>query len=939
MELRQEQIVALAAAAVLGLLAWRALPGDAPRDRSTGPSKDVAHYEAPIVELALRDSAAPEPPRTGGRSVFEPPRNTRPLPPLALEVPPRPVLSGLFPPPSPGPAPSHFGRFLRRDATPVPSMDLFLDTDEDGVFDFALTGAEEDDGGGGEGTSLEQQLRDMGFLQDEGSGLDEPQLTPEQRAALLESYKELYDWIEVQSSPWPLFGRIENADRYALKTEGSTGVPITFAQLVDWKTGEPPVSGTAPVDWPRSMVEGFGFARTFANEIELFLRELSGDVHPGNYAKVLAFADRCVKERFDAPRALEAGEELYRLLAAHDPDALRPRLGLTRCLEAGFRFEEAFELYAELSAAWPRRPEIPVMRGLLEERFLLTGAAEESFLEALRYDGSSWEANWTYGEFLLARGREEEAVQHLAKASQYAPTGPEHERERLLVRLSHGAALLRTGRTADAFKVFVQARKADASSQRALAGQIAAMLLEPTLAPTDGDALPRWLTDVTSDDRPEEGVRFDLLLAAGLWALEQRDFLLARDRLFDAARLDPLRASLAWRALSWLAEITGNPAEAWRFVEQALEADPTDAWTWFQLGRLLAQQDDLEGAEDAFQAALEIELDFADALAARGELAFAQGKHEDAERYLERALSLDERRADLLVLRGLNFLELGRVRDAESAFSAARDADPREPAAWNGLAWCEYRLGRPTESMVQLGEVQERFRNDADAAPDREWAERQVVRIRNHSEKEAWIDDFERTSLRNGWQSDERYGPTVSMVDGTVKVEGVFRDAGEARVWQTVKAALFVSFEASVWVSADSSVEAGLLVARERETGRGPDLLSGVSVSRHKDGTLLWSITRPGMPEDPIEVPWLDDFRADRWVRLRIERHGDPMQLGEAADDLVTISVDGTPIAENVKMPDLGRSQFDVKVGLFVRGEQARTAHVRLDDVEIVRRK
>ena len=45
-----------------------------------------------------------------------------------------------------------------------------------------------------------------------------------------------------------------------------------------------------------------------------------------------------------------------------------------------------------------------------------------------------------------------------------------------------------------------------------------------------------------------------LLLAAGLWSMQQRSWELARDRLIAAAAADPLESARALRALSWVAE-------------------------------------------------------------------------------------------------------------------------------------------------------------------------------------------------------------------------------------------------------------------------------------------------------------------------------------------------------------------------------------------------
>ena len=406
--------------------------------------------------------------------------------------------------------------------------------------------------------------------------------------------------------------------------------------------------------------------------------------------------------------------------------------------------------------------------------------------------------------------------------------------------------------------------------------------------------------------------------------------------LGTAAAGDPLRAHLPWRSLSWLAEITDHPEEAWRYVEQAHEANPLDTWTLFQRGRLFAQRDDWEGARAAFQRALESELDFEDALLAQGELAFRLGRFEEAERYLERAVTIGGQRADAHALRGLNLLQLDRIEDAQLAFLAARSQDPDDPVALNGLAWCEYRLGDSTEAIIQLGIVDEKLRDRPETDPHRVWAREQQERIKDHDEKEAWMEAFGRSDtarLRNGWYEDESYGPDVNLVSGAAVLAGSFSQGGEARLWRGIKASLFVAIEADLWVTPQSVATVGMFVMHERVVRGTEEPLSGVSVQRHKDGTLQYAITRPAQPDEPEDVKWLDDFQPGRWVRLRIERTGEP------GDHRVTITVDGTPIAEDLPMPDLGRAQTEIKVGFFARGDLGRQVELRVDNVELVRRK
>ena len=571
----------------------------------------------------------------------------------------------------------------------------------------------------------------------------------------------------------------------------------------------------------------------------------------------------------------------------------------------------------------------------LEARLFLFEQAEARLREAVRVGRGSWEANHALGEFLLAHGEPEEGLEYVERGARFAPNDPAQQAVRIDLRCSHADGLLVNGRVGEALALYSSAWGAAPKNQRALAGVINCIYTQPALALEV--SLPDWLDDPSAEDVPVEGLEPELLLAAGLWSMQNRDWTLARDRLLQAAAANPLEQGRALRALSWVAEWTDHPDEAWRWIEEALEADPTDTWARFQRGRLLALRDDWEGARLAFHTALENELDFEDALLAQGELAFRMGAFEAAERYLERSVALGEPRADAYSLRGLNFLQLELLEEAQLAFELARETDSSDPTALNGLAWCEYRLGDPTESTVQLRRLDDMRRDQPELDAHRVWARTQIERILQHLEKEAWVEEFDRADnsrLRNDWREDESLGPEVRIADGAAEVAGTFTDTGQARLFREMRPAHFVSFEASVFVSDDTRATVGIFVAKERAGRTGAaEALAGVSLQRHRDGVLQYAMVRRNTLDAPSDVPWISDFDTGRWVRLRIER------FGELGDDRVNLLVDGTPVAEDVSMKQLFAGTQDLKLGLFVEGDPGRSCMVRFDQVEIVRKK
>ncbi|MEQ1895686.1 MAG: tetratricopeptide repeat protein, partial [Planctomycetota bacterium] len=457
--------------------------------------------------------------------------------------------------------------------------------------------------------------------------------TPDERQARITGYKQRYDWLQV--GPGDLwFGRIENADRYGLGLDSTRAAePFSFVRL-DPETGRELFAnvGAPPLSVERERATSFGFADTIANGIELRARRLAGELTRGSFDEALALGAYCVRNRLEAPRALVIAEDLYQRAVRYDPKDPAPRLGLARCLEAAFQFEQAFATYEALLLDFAHREEVHVAMAELEAKLLLHDAAEQRLRAALTRNQGSWITRFGLGRFLLARGRASEAHEHLKVAWQAAPQVPELADVRATIRTTLADAQFALGELAEAESTYRSALAGDAKNERARAGLLACETLAGKAPAAEG---------------APTGAGFELLLARGVADLANAKHESARDLLRLAAEADPLRAHKAYGALSVLAEVTGNGEEALRLADEALERDPTDAFALFQRGRLLGLQDDYEGARAALSGALEQELDFTDALIALGDVAFRLGRFDDAERYLERAVALDGARAEV----------------------------------------------------------------------------------------------------------------------------------------------------------------------------------------------------------------------------------------------------------------------------------------------------
>ena len=916
MKLRKEQTVLLVTVVLLGLFFWNGLRAEAPRvGRSRGSAVELEHYATPDISRAQPE---PRDVDASNRDLFQPPRDTRPLPRLDFEAPPIPPGTALRPPPVPGVAPNWYGRLLRADATPKRVPDLFSEAGAaggGGALDDDFTDSEASD------ESALSVLEELGAA----TRRDEGDLSPDERAARLAGWKKLHDWLRVNEGD-PLFGRIENPDRFGLAERPAEA--ILFVDI-DPTTGAERFPGQQAGSFDRARVLEFGFADTASNRIQVRRREFDRAISPSVYADLLSFADECVAVRLEAREALDVAEEMYRRAAEFDADDPTPVLGLARCYEAGFRFEAAHDTYTALLERFEHRPEVHVRLAQLEARLRLFASAEARLRRADRLGRASWSVQHALGRFLLDRGRHAEAAEHLREAAKHEPKDPYLGHVRAGIRADLAAALLRGGALDEAADWFERAIQADPTHQAAEAGRRSCVLLgvDPSRF---GEA---WTGDAG----------FETLLNQGLAALERGEAVAARDALELAAESDPLRASQAWRAMSWLAEVSGYPEEALGFIEQAHVGDPTDAWTLYQRGRLRAATDDLEGAREDFVAALDRELFFPDVLAALGRGAYDMGLHDRAELFLERTLFLDPERPEVHALRGVNHLARGAVEDAKLSFQAALDAEPLQPIALSGLAWCAYAGGDSAKAITRFAELDDRRRALPEDDPYRVFAQAQIARIQDNDAKEIWTDRFERRRLKNGWDTEEAAGPNIELVDGALHIEGTFDTNGTVRFWRLLPAADFVSLEMDVTVASSNNTRVGVFIAKERRRGVGVSEVQGmVAVGREKHGALALMIMDtaraepewedlPEVPAEPGEAVQLW-WPADRPVRLRLER------VGEGSEAYGRISVDGVIVREGVPMRKLSTSSNELRLGLFVEGQTGLPANVVVDDVEMVYR-
>jgi Tfp pilus assembly protein PilF len=150
------------------------------------------------------------------------------------------------------------------------------------------------------------------------------------------------------------------------------------------------------------------------------------------------------------------------------------------------------------------------------------------------------------------------------------------------------------------------------------------------------------------------------------------------------ARLDP--SAIAFFNLGTLSMKSGRSAEARAAFERALRLEPDHAEASNSLGALLAQSGDVEGAIARFRAALKTRPQFADALNNLGYALFQSGQDQAAFELYQEALAIQPDFPEALNNLGIYFGQRGELEQAGSCFERAVAARPTYGEAANNLA-------------------------------------------------------------------------------------------------------------------------------------------------------------------------------------------------------------------------------------------------------------
>jgi Flp pilus assembly protein TadD len=174
------------------------------------------------------------------------------------------------------------------------------------------------------------------------------------------------------------------------------------------------------------------------------------------------------------------------------------------------------------------------------------------------------------------------------------------------------------------------------------------------------------------------------------------DFFLTSDAQYvDQAVIDDVRASAMYHNNLGAASLRQNRlAEAVWHLEIATALAPDWAVGWVNLGVARSRQEDLDGAFNAYDRALEADPEFSSAFNNLAHLYLRLGRESEAQIALRAAAGTTDNPFTLVALADSE-LRIGNPRGAARFLRRARRWYPAEPEVWDGLARLADQTDRP----------------------------------------------------------------------------------------------------------------------------------------------------------------------------------------------------------------------------------------------------
>jgi protein O-GlcNAc transferase len=381
----------------------------------------------------------------------------------------------------------------------------------------------------------------------------------------------------------------------------------------------------------------------------------------------------------------------------------------------------ALEAIEELGAAATRMPESAVIQNELGIVYGVAGRVDEAlkaFERAVSLDPDEPSYALSYGELLYRRGRIEEALTELQKASEipdalillsaayeklgrtddlfltlrrYVELKPEDMGARVLL----GEKLEGEKRYEDALEVYRQGLGDDAPDDPILLYRIGELQSRNRETYADAEKSARRALEVAPDMLEARLLLARVLARTNRHEEAVRELEAARAKHPDSAEVHYNLAQSYQR----LGRTEEAKAAAARFQElSALERESSErearvAVTYKKAVELLQQGNMIE-AEKVFRSVLEIDPDHAQTRSMLAKIAFSKGDTPSALRWIDEAITADPKVGEFHYLKALFHYRSGDTASAEEAVGRSLELDAGFPDAWSLLGSILLDTGR-----------------------------------------------------------------------------------------------------------------------------------------------------------------------------------------------------------------------------------------------------
>jgi protein O-GlcNAc transferase len=184
----------------------------------------------------------------------------------------------------------------------------------------------------------------------------------------------------------------------------------------------------------------------------------------------------------------------------------------------------------------------------------------------------------------------------------------------------------------------------------------------------------------------------------GLIAFHRKHWDAAQDLIQRALDQEP-ENGVFHHSLATLYRTTGKPEQAASCYRQAAILKPTWAQAYFDLGLVLEEQKQFQGAMDAYQCALTINPDFFEVTEAVGALFQTCDQHEKSLPFLQKAILERPELPELHYRLGYSLYKLGAIEQAIHYFQLCLQYDSEYFLAYNGLGSSYLEQGKVEEAL------------------------------------------------------------------------------------------------------------------------------------------------------------------------------------------------------------------------------------------------